>query len=60
LPRAENLGREQMRKTRRHGSRMARVWRRDSAFVTPEFVRDEIARGRAIIPPISIIRNSSR
>jgi len=45
----ENLGREKSRET---------TWRHDGEsfgaaipeFVTPEFVRDEIARGRAIIP----------
>ena len=30
------------------------------AFITPEFVRGEIARGRAIIPRTSTIRSSSR
>jgi phosphomethylpyrimidine synthase len=28
--------------------------------ITPEFVRDEVARGRAIIRPTSITRNPSR
>jgi thiamine biosynthesis protein ThiC len=28
-------------------------------FITPEFVRDEIARGRAIIPPTSTTPSSS-
>ncbi|MCW3797811.1 phosphomethylpyrimidine synthase ThiC [Sphingomonas sp. BN140010] len=45
----ENLGREKSRET---------TWRHDGEsfgatipeFVTPEFVRDEVARGRAIIP----------
>jgi phosphomethylpyrimidine synthase len=43
----ENLGREQMREHIRDGQDF------DAAipdYVTPEFVRDEIARGRAIIP----------
>ena len=42
----ENLGREQALAERRDGQ----DWRRNSDFVTPEFVRDEVARGRAIIP----------
>ena len=29
-------------------------------YITPEFVRDEVARGRAIILPTSTTRNPSR
>ena len=44
----ENLGRAQMRdKARRDGESFGAAI---PDFVTPEFVRDEIARGRAIIP----------
>ncbi|CAN7682304.1 phosphomethylpyrimidine synthase ThiC [Aminobacter sp. LjRoot7] len=44
----ENLGREQIRaKLQRDGESFGAVI---PDFVTPEFVRDEVARGRAIIP----------
>ena len=48
----ENLGREAMlSRARRTPSPTARASApRSPTFVTPEFVRDEIARGRAIIP----------
>ncbi|MDT0575058.1 phosphomethylpyrimidine synthase ThiC [Croceicoccus sp. F390] len=43
----ENLGREQMRDHVRDGE----AWGAEIPdYVTPEFVRDEVARGRAIIP----------
>ena len=42
----ENLGREQIAKDREGQSWGAAI----PEFVTPEFVRDEVARGRAIIP----------
>merc|ERR1711965_724831 len=42
----ENLGREQMRRELDGNSWGAEI----PEYVTPEFVRDEIARGRAIIP----------
>ncbi len=42
----ENLGRERLRETPEGNSWGAAI----PEFVTPEFVRDEIARGRAIIP----------
>jgi len=46
----ENLGLEQMRQQgrERHGSEAGFANR--PAVITPEFVRDEVARGRAIIP----------
>ncbi|RWI92616.1 phosphomethylpyrimidine synthase ThiC [Mesorhizobium sp.] len=44
----ENLGREQLRsKLQREGENFGAAI---PDFVTPEFVRDEVARGRAIIP----------
>ncbi|RWK36161.1 phosphomethylpyrimidine synthase ThiC, partial [Mesorhizobium sp.] len=44
----ENLGREQLRsKVQRDGESFGAAI---PDFVTPEFVRDEVARGRAIIP----------
>jgi phosphomethylpyrimidine synthase len=44
----ENLGRQQLReKMKRDGESFGAVI---PDFVTPEFVRDEVARGRAIIP----------
>ncbi|WP_210199711.1 MULTISPECIES: phosphomethylpyrimidine synthase ThiC [Mesorhizobium] len=44
----ENLGREQLRsKLQREGESFGAAI---PDFVTPEFVRDEVARGRAIIP----------
>ncbi|MBY0335106.1 MAG: phosphomethylpyrimidine synthase ThiC [Acetobacteraceae bacterium] len=43
----ENLGREQALRTRRDGESFGAAI---PDFVTPEFVRDEVARGRAIIP----------
>ena len=47
----ENLGRKKQSRARGSGARRRREFRRlGAAFVTPEFVRDEIARGRAIIP----------
>ena len=48
----ENLGRKKMLENARGDARRRRELRRRRvpAFVTPEFVRDEIARGRAIIP----------
>jgi phosphomethylpyrimidine synthase len=58
----ENMGREGCR-----GS--GELWRQHPgqsfgaaipAKITPEFVRDEVARGRAIIPATSTIRNWSR
>ena len=42
----ENLGREQIAKDRDGNSWGAAI----PDFITPEFVRDEVARGRAIIP----------
>ena len=42
----ENLGREQIAKERDGNSWGAAI----PDFITPEFVRDEVARGRAIIP----------
>lgn len=43
----ENLGRERMKEYRRDGE----SWGASIPdYVTPEFVRDEVARGRAIIP----------
>jgi phosphomethylpyrimidine synthase len=44
----ENLGRERMEK---NGHHPGNAWgARIPKFITPEFVRDEVARGRAIIP----------
>jgi phosphomethylpyrimidine synthase len=43
----ENLGREEALKTRRDGESFGAAI---PDFVTPEFVREEVARGRAIIP----------
>jgi len=43
----ENLGRDAARATRRRGQSFGAVI---PDLITPEFVRDEIARGRAIIP----------
>ncbi len=43
----ENLGREMLRDYRRDGESFGAAI---PDFVTPEFVRDEVARGRAIIP----------
>ncbi|MDH6232040.1 phosphomethylpyrimidine synthase [Mesorhizobium soli] len=43
----ENLGREEMRKAARNGQSFGAAI---PDYVTPEFVRDEVARGRAIIP----------
>ncbi|PSJ63000.1 phosphomethylpyrimidine synthase ThiC [Pseudaminobacter soli (ex Li et al. 2025)] len=43
----ENLGREEMRKAVRNGQSFGAAI---PDYVTPEFVRDEVARGRAIIP----------
>jgi phosphomethylpyrimidine synthase len=41
-------------------STRARLRRRIPAEITPEFVRDEVARGRASSPPTSTTRKSSR
>ncbi len=52
----ENLGRERLGRERAAGEAEARLADGESfgaslpAFVTPEFVRSEVARGRAIIP----------
>ena len=47
----ENIGRQrQAERSHRPAGRRGELRRRDPAFVTPEFVRDEVARGRAIIP----------
>ncbi|RYY27983.1 MAG: phosphomethylpyrimidine synthase ThiC [Sphingomonadales bacterium] len=43
----ENLGRQQMREYKRDGESFGASI---PDYVTPEFVRDEVARGRAIIP----------
>jgi len=43
----ENLGREKLRETTRDGEGFGAAI---PDYVTPEFVRDEVARGRAIIP----------
>ena len=43
----ENLGREKLRETTRDGESFGAAI---PDYVTPEFVRDEVARGRAIIP----------
>ena len=59
----ENIGRE---KALENGATGARTHAGNSfgaaipEYVTPEFVRDEVARGRAIIPRTSIIRKASR
>ena len=62
----ENMGREQAFASSADRSALSFQHKGESfgaslpGFVTPEFVRDEVARGRAIIPRISTIRKASR